>query len=89
MRFGLALTVAAAFLSALAACSGSDDAASQSSNDTSAAPFAAPLDVSDSERADIVTKKATCPFAGTAVAMKRLLLFNTGSAPLARLNQRS
>jgi hypothetical protein len=40
----------------------------------------------DSPDTDVVQKKATCPFIGTAVALKRLLVLNGPSQPLASID---
>jgi hypothetical protein len=63
-------------------CSGSG---SSSEDSASASTAAAPLTLTDGERRDMVSKKTTCPFVGTALALKKILLFGTKDTPLARI----
>ncbi len=46
----------------------------------------APIELSDSARADLVKKKGTCPFMGAAVASKNLPVRNSADKPLANIN---
>src|SRR5688572_16685852 len=43
------------------------------------------LDLSDDQRREIVSKKATCPFVGTAVALKKLIVYGTLENPFANI----
>lgn len=47
--------------------------------------FDKPLELSDDEKALLITKKATCPFIGSAIAESALPVRNTVNAPLASI----
>ena len=68
---------------ALVGCSGGADEDAESGT----SDLTASLDesVTAAQRQTIVEKKATCPFAGTAVAIKKLFLFGTPDKPVARV----
>jgi len=57
-----------------------DTVATQSDETT---PEAREVDLSPSERAELVTKKATCPFLGSAIATQQLPVRNHPQNPLA------
>ncbi len=44
-----------------------------------------PITLTDGERREMVGKKTTCPFVGTALALKKLLVFGTKDSPFARI----
>lgn len=44
-----------------------------------------PVALTDDERREMVGKKTTCPFVGTALALKKLLVFGTKDTPFARI----
>jgi hypothetical protein len=86
----LAALVALVALVALAACGGADqddptagsDALSSGSDGT---VTTAPALLSDADRTGIVVHKATCPFAGTAVATAALQVLDSVARPLAKV----
>ena len=81
------VTVAVALVTLLAAtaivgCSASpeDEADTSSEEAVSGKPK---LTLTDDQRRELVSKKATCPFVGTAVAMKKIFVYGTLSDPFA------
>jgi len=68
-----------------AGCSASAGNSENGSEAATAANTTTPLVLSDDERRDMVSKKTTCPFVGTALALKKLFVFGTKDSPLARI----
>jgi hypothetical protein len=65
------------------ACSSSGDATDDEDSALEQRDAPPVVDLSDAERSSIVQKKATCPFVGTVVAMKKLLVLGSAVNPLA------
>ncbi|MFO0644528.1 MAG: hypothetical protein U0183_35240 [Polyangiaceae bacterium] len=81
----LTLALAAATLlgaTAIVGCASEieDDAATESEDFVSGKPL---LRLTDAQRREMVSKKATCPFVGTALAMKKIAVYGTLADPFA------
>jgi hypothetical protein len=72
-------------LAGATACSGGDSDIDSGSDAVTAVDTTHPLNLSDDDRRAIIQKKATCPFVGTALALKRLFVFGSTDKPLARI----
>ncbi len=70
---------------AMVGCSAADGSAEQGTEAISNAAARTPLTLNDDERREMVSKKTTCPFVGTALALKKLLTFGTKQSPFARI----
>jgi hypothetical protein len=70
------------------AATGCSTAASSEDDDDSAGALESqtPLEISDDQRREIVSKKSTCPFVGTAIALKKLVLYGTFENPFASIS---
>lgn len=81
----LTLALAAATLlgaTAIVGCASEieDDATTESEDFVSGKPL---LRLTDAQRREMVSKKATCPFVGTALAMKKIAVYGTLADPFA------
>src|SRR5512140_3673702 len=66
-------------------CSGGAGSSDEGTAADSVGHAATPITLNDDERREMVSKKTTCAFVGTALALKKLLVFGTKDTPLARI----
>src|SRR5262245_35186416 len=70
---------------AMAGCSGGSDGDDASGE--AAISNGPQLDLTDAQRRNLVGKGTTCPFVGTALALKRLFVFGSPEEPFANIGE--
>ncbi|MBS2012139.1 MAG: hypothetical protein JST00_04595 [Deltaproteobacteria bacterium] len=84
-KIGILGSLALAALGAVAApgCAAATEAEEDAASEEAAVAGRAKLQLTDDQRREMVSKKTTCPFVGTALAMKRLFVYGSLSDPVA------
>jgi hypothetical protein len=80
-----AMAVLATSAMALAGCSSSGEGSDDEESAADAVTEKPKLELTDDQRREIVSKKATCPFVGTALALKKIFVFGSVKDPVAKI----